>query len=46
MKEIKEFENMCRSAAHVIRFPYPKFIMSLVDRLLHSVWLDGVDDVV
>jgi hypothetical protein len=46
MKETKEFENMCRSEAHVIQFPNPKFIMSVVDTLLHRVWLDGVDDVV
>jgi hypothetical protein len=42
MKETKEFENMCRSAAHVIQFPNPKFIMSVADTLLHRVWLDGV----
>jgi hypothetical protein len=41
MKETKEFENMCRSAAHVIQFPDPKFIKSVVDTLLHRVWLDG-----
>jgi len=47
MKETKEFENMCRSAAHAIQFPNSKFIMSVVDTLFHRVWLDdGVDDIV
>ncbi len=42
MKETEEFENMCRSAEHVIQFPNPKFVMSVADTLLQRVWLDGV----